>query len=44
VFRVQLPALERRAERLRGEGDEEGRLRVLELIRAARAAAARGER
>ena len=44
VFRVQLPALERRAERLRDEGDEEGRLRVLELIREARAAAARGER
>jgi DNA primase len=43
VFRVQLPALERRAERLRQEGDEAGRLRVLELIREARAAAG-GER
>jgi hypothetical protein len=44
VFRVQLPALERRAERLRQDGDEAGRLRVLELIREARSAAARGER
>ena len=38
------PALERRAERLREDGDEAGRLRVLELIREARAAAGWGER
>jgi len=44
VFRVQLPALERLAERLRREGDEAGRLRILELIRETRSAAAGGER
>jgi hypothetical protein len=43
-LRVQLPGLEREAERRRREGDEAGRLHVLELIRRARAAASGGLR
>jgi DNA primase len=42
VLRVQLPSLEREAERRRREGDDAGRLQVLELIRRARAAASGG--
>lgn len=38
AYRVQIPALERRAARLREMGDEEGRLRVLDLVRRLRAA------
>lgn len=37
VYRVQLPALERRAHLLRDAGDAEGALRVIELIRRVRA-------
>jgi DNA primase len=37
-YRVQIPALERQAARLRESGDEEGRLRVLDLVRRLRAA------
>jgi len=38
AHRVQLPALERRAALLREQGDEEGRLQILDLIRRLRAA------
>lgn len=42
-YRVQIPVLQRRAARLRETGDEEGRLRVLDLERRLRAALRGGE-
>jgi hypothetical protein len=38
AYRVELPMLERRAAELRTAGDEEGRLRALDLARRVRAA------
>jgi DNA primase len=38
IYRVQLPALERRAHALRDAGDAEGALRVIELLQRVRAA------
>jgi DNA primase len=38
AYRVELPMLERRAAELRASGDEEGRLRALDLARRVRAA------
>jgi hypothetical protein len=38
AYRVELPMLERRAAELRDAGDEEGRLRALDLARRVRAA------
>jgi hypothetical protein len=42
-YRVQIPVLQRRAARMRETGDEEGRLRVLDLERRLRAALRGGE-
>ncbi len=42
VYRVQLPALERRAQALRDAGDTEGALRMIDLVQRVRAAL-RGE-
>jgi hypothetical protein len=38
VYRVQLPALERRAQALRDAGDTEGALRMIDLVQRVRAA------
>jgi hypothetical protein len=38
VYRVQLPALERRVQQLRESGDDEGALKMIDLVQRIRAA------